>query len=109
MAEALATFATHVVGPFLLTSLLLPLLERSGAGRVITVASGGMYATGLSMRNLQSDQGDYDGTDAYARAKRAQVLLTEEWTERTRGRPIPSGAVSRPNEIACASASVATT
>jgi len=77
------TLATHVVGPFLLTALLLPRLGASGDARVITVASGGMYSAGLSMGNLQSDQGDYNGTQAYARAKRAQMLLTEEWAERT--------------------------
>lgn len=82
------TLATHVVGPFLLTAALLPLLEASGDGRVITVVSGGMYSTGLSMQNLQSDQGTYNGTEAYARAKRAQMLLTEEWTARTPGRPV---------------------
>ena len=80
------TLATHVVGPFLLTALLLPALERSAHGaRVVTVASGGMYSTGLELANLQSDQGTYNGTQAYARAKRAQVLLTEEWARRTSG------------------------
>jgi dehydrogenase/reductase SDR family protein 12 len=80
------TLATHVVGPFLLTALLLPTLERSAHGaRVITVASGGMYSTGLDLANLQSDQGPYNGTQAYARAKRAQVLLTEEWARRAAG------------------------
>jgi dehydrogenase/reductase SDR family protein 12 len=83
------TLATHVVGPFLLTALLLPALERSAHGaRVISVASGGMYSTGLDLANLQSDQGAYNGTQAYARAKRAQVLLTEEWAHRTSSRTI---------------------
>ena len=39
--------------------------------------------TGLSLGDLQSDRGEYNGTRAYARAKRAQMLLTEEWAERT--------------------------
>ena len=33
------TFATNVLGPFLLTALLLPLLRRSSPARVINVAS----------------------------------------------------------------------
>lgn len=82
------TLATHVVGPFLLTTLLLPVLERSGAGRVITVTSGGMYTTGWSMRMLDDDPAAYDGARAYAQAKRAQMLLTEEWTARTAGRAV---------------------
>ncbi|HKH78665.1 MAG TPA: SDR family NAD(P)-dependent oxidoreductase, partial [Solirubrobacteraceae bacterium] len=37
------TFATNVLGPFLLTNLLVPLLEQSKPARVINVSSGGMY------------------------------------------------------------------
>lgn len=78
------TVASQVVGPFLLTSLLLPLLERSGASspaRVITMSSGGMYATGLHVDDLQMGD-DYKGSEQYARAKRAQVTLNEMWAER---------------------------
>jgi dehydrogenase/reductase SDR family member 12 len=77
------TVASQVLGPFLLTSLLLPTL-RSGerAGRVITVSSGGMYATGLTVRHLQMGQTDYRGSEQYARAKRAQVTLNEMWASR---------------------------
>ena len=75
-----STFQTHVVAPFLLTSLLLPQLEEA-AGRIVTVASGGLYAQPLVIDDLQSER-DYRGSIAYARAKRAQVLLTEEWAER---------------------------
>jgi dehydrogenase/reductase SDR family member 12 len=74
------TFQTHVVAPFLLTSLLIPQLEAA-AGRVITVSSGGLYTQPLVIDDLQSER-DYRGTTAYARAKRAQVLLSEEWAER---------------------------
>ena len=38
------TFATNVLGPFLLTRLLEPRLRASGAARVVNVSSGGMYA-----------------------------------------------------------------
>jgi len=78
------TVASQVVGPFLLTSLLLPLLERSGAespARVITMSSGGMYATGLTVEHLQMGD-DYKGSEQYARAKRAQVTLNEMWAAR---------------------------
>ena len=47
-----ATFATMVVGPFVLISGLLPMLERSGDGRVITVVSGGMYGQALPLDDL---------------------------------------------------------
>ncbi|MDP2293619.1 MAG: SDR family NAD(P)-dependent oxidoreductase [Actinomycetota bacterium] len=81
------TVASQVVGPFLLTSLLLPLLERTGAtspARVITMSSGGMYATGLHVDDLQMGD-DYKGSEQYARAKRAQVTLNEMWADRHPG------------------------
>jgi len=43
------TFATNVLGPFLLTRLFEPRLRAAGAARVINVSSGGMYARRLSL------------------------------------------------------------
>ncbi len=80
-----ATFATMVVGPFVLIDGLLPLLEASGDGRVITVVSGGMYGQSLPLDDLQYERGTYDGTRAYARAKRAATGLMREWSRRYRG------------------------
>jgi dehydrogenase/reductase SDR family protein 12 len=76
------TFATMVLGPFLLTAELLPLLGRSDDARVIFVSSGGMYTQGLHLDDLQMEHGPYRGSVAYARAKRAQVALVEEWADR---------------------------
>ena len=77
--------ASQVVGPHLLTSLLLPLL-RAAHGRVITVSSGGMYPVGLPYlagdRSLAMPDASYDGTKQYAIAKRAQVTLNEMWAAR---------------------------
>ena len=81
-----ATFATMVAGPFVLIDGLLPLLEASGDGRVISVVSGGMYAQPLPLDDLQFERGTYDGTRAYARAKRASTALMREWSRRYRGR-----------------------
>ncbi len=80
-----ATFATMVVGPFVLIAGLLPLLEASGDGRVISVVSGGMYAQPLPLDDLQFERGDFDGTRAYARAKRASTALAREWSRRYHG------------------------
>jgi dehydrogenase/reductase SDR family protein 12 len=77
-----ATLATMVVGPFALCSGLLPLLRRTGGARVIAVTSGGMYAQRLRLDDLQWTNEPYDGTRAYARAKRAQVALIREWARR---------------------------
>jgi dehydrogenase/reductase SDR family member 12 len=81
-----ATFATMVVGPFRLIAELLPLLRAAdpAPGRVISVTSGGMYAQRLDLDDLGYEVGPFDGTRAYARAKRAQVALVREWSRRLR-------------------------
>lgn len=77
------TIACHVVGPFLMTSLLISQLQ---GGRVITVSSGGMYSVGLpqasSNQSLQMSVSKYNGTKQYAIAKRAQVTLNEMLAQR---------------------------
>lgn len=67
------TMALHVLGPVLMTELLLPRLA-SGA-RVILVTSGGMYSQRLRDDDPEFLQGEYFGVTAYARSKRAQVEL----------------------------------
>lgn len=79
------TMALHVLGPVLMTELLLPALARAeDAARVILVTSGGMYAQRLRDDDPEYLTGDYSGTTAYARSKRAQVellgALDERWS-----------------------------
>ena len=80
-----ATLATLVVGPYTLTRGLMPLLERTPRSRVIAVTSGGMYTQQLDVHDLSYAAGTYNGSFAYARAKRAQVALMREWARRGRG------------------------
>jgi NAD(P)-dependent dehydrogenase (short-subunit alcohol dehydrogenase family) len=74
------TLATHVLGPHLLTRLLSPTPART-----IWVSSGGMYAQKLDVSDPQLTQGHYNGTTAYAKTKRMQVVLAQEWAQRLRG------------------------
>ena len=76
------TWATNVVGPFLLTWKLIPSLRRAPAARVINVSSGGMYSQRLDLRDVGWRDKPFDGVVAYARTKRAEVVLTELWAER---------------------------
>ena len=75
------TFATHVVGPFLLTRLLRGSSRSRPTGRVIWVSSGGMYTRRLNLEDPNWTRRDYDGVIAYAETKRAQVVLAELWAE----------------------------
>ena len=76
------TVASHVLGPHLLTTVLLPYLI-AGEGRVVTVSSGGMYSAELpnidQKRSMELRADSYNGSKQYAIAKRAQVTLTEIW------------------------------
>ncbi len=78
-------FATHVLAPFALTALLSGLLERSAPSRVINVSSGGMYGQGIPSDDLQSEHTGYSSKKLYARTKREEVTITEEWANRLRG------------------------
>jgi NAD(P)-dependent dehydrogenase (short-subunit alcohol dehydrogenase family) len=69
------TVATHVVGPFLLTRLVAT--RFASKGRIIWVSSGGMYTEDLDVDALMTSPTPFDGVKAYARAKRAQVVLCE--------------------------------
>lgn len=70
-------FATHVLGPFLLTQGLRDLLRADGDGRVVFVTSGGAYSAELS-DDVTSAEGEYRGIRAYARTKRMQITLAEQ-------------------------------
>jgi len=77
------TLATNVLGPFLLTELLVPALaaaarERPPA-RIINVSSGGMYSEAVKLDDLQSAREKWSGSAVYARSKRMQVMLTDYW------------------------------
>jgi dehydrogenase/reductase SDR family member 12 len=76
------TFATNVLGPFLLTALLAPALRRAAPGRVINVSSGGMYTAKLDVEDPQLEKQDYSGNRFYAHTKRAEVVLGDEWARR---------------------------
>lgn len=87
------TFATNVLGPFLLTNTLLPLLQASAPARIISVSSGGMYSERLDVDDLETADRSFDGARVYARTKRAQVVLTELWAERLRGTGVVAHAM----------------
>jgi NAD(P)-dependent dehydrogenase (short-subunit alcohol dehydrogenase family) len=87
------TFATNVVGPFLLTNLLIPRLQQSAPARVINVSTGGMYTQKLDVTDLQGEQRKFNNLVAYAQAKRALVMLTELWAARLAGTGVTVNAM----------------
>jgi dehydrogenase/reductase SDR family member 12 len=77
--------ASHVLGPHLMTDRLLPLLRDAQGASVVFMSSGGMYTTPLSVEDMESKSGEYNGVRVYARTKRMQVVLAEAWAKRLSG------------------------
>jgi dehydrogenase/reductase SDR family member 12 len=76
-------FATHVLAPLALTTLL-----AGGLGRVINVSSGGMYTQPLPRGDWESDHTAYRPKQLYARTKREQVAITRVMADRLRDRGV---------------------
>ena len=78
------TFATSVLGPYLLTMGLLDKMQDSPDARVIFVSSGGAYTQKLEIDKLLGNSDTYNGLIAYAQSKRAQIILAEIFAEKLR-------------------------
>ena len=75
------SLAVNLIAPYLLTYRLRSNLKGNPAARIILVASGGMYPVKLNIDELHQSKKSFNGIDAYAQAKRAQVILAEVWAE----------------------------
>ncbi|MBS1889557.1 MAG: SDR family NAD(P)-dependent oxidoreductase [Actinobacteria bacterium] len=69
-------FAVNYLAGFLLTTRLLPLLERSAPARVVMVASLGQAS--LDFDDPQLERSLYEGRRAYAQSKLAQIAFANE-------------------------------
>lgn len=79
-AEGVETmFATNHLAPFLLTNLLLPQLQASGAGRVLNIAA--PSTSKLDFENLQGEK-KFSGLEAFGASKMANLLFTFEAARR---------------------------
>jgi NAD(P)-dependent dehydrogenase (short-subunit alcohol dehydrogenase family) len=71
-------FAVNYLAPFLLTRLLLPILQRSAPSRIVNVASAGQSP--ISFDDVMLERG-YDGMRAYTQSKLALVTFTFDLAE----------------------------
>lgn len=83
-----ATFAVNHLGYFLLTNLLLDLVEQSAPARIVNVSSTGHYAGDLDFDDLGYEKGGYSIMRAYRRSKLANVLFTRELSRRLEGKNV---------------------
>jgi NAD(P)-dependent dehydrogenase (short-subunit alcohol dehydrogenase family) len=75
---------TNHLGHFALATRLLPLLERGGASRVVTVSSMTHRYGALDLDDLGYDRRPYSSADAYAASKLANLLFAYELDRRLR-------------------------
>lgn len=78
------TFQVDYLSHFLLTNLLLEVLEKSAPSRIINVSSASHYRGHLNFDDLQMKK-RYGVMKAYSQAKLAQVLFTYELSKRLEG------------------------
>ena len=86
------TFATNVLGYFLLTQELLDLLQESAPARIINVAS--TFASDLDLDDLQFERRPFESFRAYAQSKACDRMLTWALARRLEGTNITANAMT---------------
>jgi len=79
------SFATNILGHYLLTRDLLDRKLIADNATVIEVSSGGMYNHAMVCKDLNLTGEGYQGPRAYGLAKRAQVMLMSYWSQKYAG------------------------
>jgi dehydrogenase/reductase SDR family protein 13 len=89
------TYATNHIGPFLLTSLLLPAIERAPQGRIVNVSSvGHMQAKAIDWTLLERrTQPRKSGFRDYAATKLMNILHAKELARRLTGTRVTTYAL----------------
>lgn len=81
------TLATNHLGPFLLTSLLFDLLQKSPAARIVNVASMAYRFSKPTLDDLQSER-SYSPIWEYGNTKLWNIMFTQELAQRLRAHSI---------------------
>ena len=85
------TWATNVLGYFLLTELLLDRLRESAPARIVNVAS--QLARDLDLEDVEFRRRSYSGVSAYAQSKQADRMLTWALARRLEGTAVTANAM----------------
>lgn len=84
---------TNHFGPFLLTSLLLPLLQSSAPSRIVNVSSMAHLFGELDLDNLNFENCKYDANKVYSATKLCNVLMTVELANRLKGTGVTTNSL----------------
>jgi len=86
------TFATNVLGYFLLTNELLDVLKKSAPARIVNVAS--EYASDLDLDDLQFKSRKFESFRAYAQSKACDRMLTWAFARRLDGSGVTASTMT---------------
>jgi NAD(P)-dependent dehydrogenase (short-subunit alcohol dehydrogenase family) len=86
-------FAVNYLAPFLLTNLLLPLLKKSEAGRIVNTSSMAHRRNILMLHDLEYKNQAYDGVATYSQSKLCNLLFTLHLQEILKNTPITANTV----------------
>lgn len=85
-------FAVNHLGYFTLTNLLIDVLKRSAPSRIINLASTAHSRGTIDFDDLQNEK-DYNGWQAYANSKLANIMFTYELARRLEGSGVTANCV----------------
>jgi len=86
-------FGTNHIGHFLLTCLLVPLLEAAPSARVVNLSSGGHKYSPVLFDDWNFERREYDKWVSYGQAKTANSLFAVALDKRLRGAGVRAFAV----------------
>ena len=86
------TMVVNYFAPFLLTNLLLPLLEKSNQGRIINLSSE-LYKKGEAKISKPSSDKKFDGNKVYADSKLLVILFTKVLAKRFSRKNITANSI----------------
>ncbi len=86
------TIGINYLGPFLLTNLLLPVIQNTPDSRIVNVSSDAHFQDKLDLQDFNTEK-KYSGRKAYNRSKGALILFTQELAERLQNSTVTVNAL----------------
>ncbi|WP_202386959.1 SDR family NAD(P)-dependent oxidoreductase [Qipengyuania algicida] len=86
-------FGTNHLGHFLLTNLLMPLVENGSAQRIVNLSSRGHHFDQVHFDDPNFEHRDYDKWQAYGQSKTANILFSVGLEKRLKSKGIHAYAV----------------
>ena len=86
-------FGHNHIGHFLLTNLLMPLVEKGSAQRIVNLSSRGHHIAPVDLDDPNYHHRDYDRWQAYGHSKTANILFSVALEQRLAGRGIHAYAL----------------